>query len=253
MNVVVLLKTSVGGRWSVPLAKALHDRGHGVVFALPSTDGPLPDLVRGSGMAVVAAKAPLNGAKPWHQPAAISRLRRQLADELEADVVVSHLYASAVAGRLATAGSRIPHVFMSAGPLYLENRAIRLLEKELCRLDNHVICSSGALYRAYRELGVPRQRLSLIPYTIDPAWAPPADESERAAARAELGLKEARSSRCASPSSMHRNAWCTGVMQSRATMCSLTGGSGTVGRAGVASLFLSAVASVAAATSTGPT
>jgi glycosyltransferase involved in cell wall biosynthesis len=89
---------------------------------------------------------------------------------------------------MATAGTATPHVFMSAGPLYLENSAIRLLERSLCRLDSHLICSSGALYRAYRELGLPRERLSLIPYTVDSTWGPPAGDVERAAARRTLGL-----------------------------------------------------------------
>jgi Glycosyltransferase Family 4 len=102
VKAVVLLKTAEGGLWSVPLAAALRDRGHEVVFALPSYEGALPELVRSAGMTVVRAEAPLMHAGLLRQPGAVRRLRRQLAHDLRPDVVVSHLYASALAGRLAT-------------------------------------------------------------------------------------------------------------------------------------------------------
>jgi len=187
MNVLVLLKTADGGFWSVPLAEAVRDRGADVTFALPSTTGALADAVRAAGMPVVTAAAPRPGVGPARQPAALRRLRRQLRDDLRPDVVVSHLYASALAGRLATAGTPVPHVFMSAGPLYLENRLIHALERQLCRLDEHVICSSGVLYEAYRDLGRPIERLSLIPYPRARGWAEGAPSS-RTEARRALGL-----------------------------------------------------------------
>ena len=188
MKALVLLKTADGGYWSVPLAAALRDRGHEVLFAVPSIDGPLPDAVRAAGMAVVRAEAPLMGAGLARQPAALRRLRHQITRDIRPAVVVSHLYASALAGRAATAGTRIPHVYMVPGPLYLENPLIKLVERGLWHLDDHVICSSGALYEAYARLGVPSHRRSLVPYTLDPAWGASLGADEQAVARAELGL-----------------------------------------------------------------
>lgn len=189
MRVVVLLKTAQGGLWSVPLASALRDAGHEVIFALPSEAGRLPDVVRRRGMAVVRAEAPLAGVGPAGQTVAVSRLRRQLAS-LEPAVVVSHLYASALAGRIGVWGTSIPHVFMSAGPLYLENRLIMRVERFAWHLDAHVICSSGALYRAYRDLGAPRDRLSLIPYAWDSQRDASNTPEQRATARRLLGIGE---------------------------------------------------------------
>lgn len=188
MRAVILLKTSDGGLWSVPFAEGLRDAGHEVVFALPSERGALPDLVRASGMSVMRAEAPVPGASLRAQIPALMRLRRQLTSE-GTDVVVSHLHASALAGRMSLAMSDIPHVYMSAGPLYLENPVIRTFERVAQRFDDHIICSSRALYDSYRALGVPTGRLSRIPYV----WrhnAPSADATSRAAARAELGLEE---------------------------------------------------------------
>ena len=184
----MLLKTSDGARWAVTLASALQRRGHEVVFALPATEGSLPDAVRGAGMQVVKAAAPVMGAGPLRQPKAIVALRHQLIHELGADVVVSHLYASALAGRLALAASDTPHIYMSAGPLYLENRLIRLLEGGLAQLDDHLICSSEALLRAYRQVGMPAHRLSMIPYPAPSGWGDVAVDELRRDTRASLGI-----------------------------------------------------------------
>lgn len=188
MRAVILLKTSVGGLWSVPLASGLRQVGFEVLFALPSEEGSLPDLVRSYGMEVVQAEAPIQTYRPLAQMGAITRLRRQLMT-VEPSVVVSHLYGSAIAGRLALLNSDIPHVFMSAGPLYLENRAIRFAERLGARLDAHIICSSGALYSIYRRLGVPRHRLSLIPYAWSSRRGSTHSFEERQQARQTLAIE----------------------------------------------------------------
>jgi glycosyltransferase involved in cell wall biosynthesis len=187
VNALVLLKTSDGGFWSVRGAATLARRGHRVTFLLPSLEGPLPDKVRAAGLEVVRAEAPLPGAPAWRQPGAIRRLRRQVRS-MDADVVVSHLYAAALAGRAATWRSGIPHVFMSPGPLYLENPVIHGVERVACRLDAHVIATSDVLDDAYRELGLPDDRRSKIAYSIGAGWAEVTTPAQRAAARAALDL-----------------------------------------------------------------
>jgi len=187
MKAVVLVKTSLGAIWSVPPSVALRDRGHDVEYLLPETVGPLADRVRDEGMVVRRAAAPLIGAPAWQQPAAILRLRRQLED-LGPDVVVSHLYASALAGRLATARTSVPHVFMAPGPMYLENPGIRLAERFLCRLDAHLIASSEALETEYQAIGMPGHRLTFVPYALEAEWS--ADYlTTRAEARRQLGIE----------------------------------------------------------------
>jgi glycosyltransferase involved in cell wall biosynthesis len=187
VRALILLKTAAGGYWSVAPAVTLAERGHEVIFALPSNEGPLPDQVRAAGLEVVVAAAPRPDAGPWRQPAAVGRLRRQLR-ALDPAVVVSHLYASALAGRFACWRTGTPHVFMSPGPLYLESRLIHAAERVLWHLDAHVIASSGALDEAYRDLGVPADRRSMIPYSVDPGWAGPVSPAQRAAARRDLDL-----------------------------------------------------------------
>jgi glycosyltransferase involved in cell wall biosynthesis len=184
---LVLLKTPDGGFWSVDAAVALARRGHQVTFLLPSTEGRLPDAVRAAGLAVVKAEAPVPGAPPWRQPAAVRRLRRQVR-AMGADVLISHLYAAALAGRAATWHSGVPHVFVSPGPLYLESPVIHAVERVAWRFDTHVVATSDALDRAYARLGVPRSRRSNIAYSIGETWAAPTTSDDRAAARRRLGI-----------------------------------------------------------------
>jgi glycosyltransferase involved in cell wall biosynthesis len=188
LTVVVLVKTVDGAAWSVPSGAELHRRGHRVVFALPGHAGRLPDRVREEGMEVVIAAAPLMGASPARQPAAIRRLRHQFVDELKADVVVSHLIASAMASRVALARSGVPHVYVSHGPLYLENPVIKAVERVMWRMDAHHVGTSAAMLRAYRDLGVPDSRQSLIPNAIGSEWSAVDREGLRVSTRERLGI-----------------------------------------------------------------
>jgi glycosyltransferase involved in cell wall biosynthesis len=187
VNALVLLKTSDGGFWSVDGAATLARRGHRVTFLLPSEEGRLPDRVRAAGLEVVRAEAPLPGAPPWRQPAAVARLRRQVRS-MGADVVVSHLYAAALAGRAATWRTGVPHVFVSPGPLYLKNPVIHAVERVGWRFDAHVVATSDVLDEAYRRLGVPRARRSNIAYSIGADWTAATSPADRAAAREALDL-----------------------------------------------------------------
>jgi glycosyltransferase involved in cell wall biosynthesis len=128
------------------------------------------------------------GLNPWGQLRNLRALRSRLVDDLGADVVVSHLFASALAGRLALLASGVPHVYVSHGPLYLENPVIRQVERVLARLDRHHLGSSGAMVNAYRHLGIPADRLSLVPNPVSAKWAEVDHDDLRRRTRADLGL-----------------------------------------------------------------
>lgn len=188
MLALVVLKTSEGGRWSLSSAEALVARGHEVVFALPSSSGTLPDAVRAAGFGLTVIDPPFLDKRLARYPRRISRLRRQI-DGVGPDVVISHLYASALAGRLSLIGSCIPHIYVSAGPLYLESAIIREAERLLWRLDDHLVCSSSNLLERYLSLGVPASRLSLVPYSVSSKWAVPTTALSRKEARKSLGIR----------------------------------------------------------------
>ncbi|WP_283098783.1 glycosyltransferase [Frankia sp. AgB32] len=190
MRIATLVKTGDGPLWIIPHVLAARAAGDEVVVLLPSphhADSRVARELTAQGVEVLESPAPLRGGSPLAQLAGVRRLRTLLCG-LDVDVVHYHLYASALAARLATLGTRITRVHMVAGPLYLDNGLIRRVERVLCRLDHLLIASSGDIATRYAALGVPAHRLRTLSYGVDLARFTPADEERRRAARAELGL-----------------------------------------------------------------
>lgn len=185
MRIVTVIKTSTGASWLLPLMSALLDSGHEPVVLLPQPDGPLGSRLRAAGITVTAAAAPAQSRSPLAQLRGVWRLRAQLR-ELRPDVLHYHLYASALSARFASLGLGVPRVHMVPGPLYLENPVINAVERWLCRLDDIVICTSDHLRDRYQRLGLPSDRLPVIPYGVDCNRFTPASDAERGAARMRL-------------------------------------------------------------------
>jgi glycosyltransferase involved in cell wall biosynthesis len=184
-TVVLVLKTSRCAPWVVPQVEALLTRGHRVVAVLPAGDGPVRRALGERGVPVVDSATDF-GLRPRPSTAAgLVRFRRQLR-ALGPDVLLYHLYASALATRLASAGWRVPRVHMVAGPLYLDSPLVRAAERLLARLDTVTIGGSAFTARRYHELGRPARA---IPYGVDTTWYRPGTDSEaRQQTRAELGV-----------------------------------------------------------------
>ncbi|WP_198144241.1 glycosyltransferase [Parafrankia sp. EUN1f] len=188
---MTVLKTGNGCLWTIPILTALADDGHEVVVLLPEEDSALARRCAQRGIRVVRSPAPVPSRSPLRQAAGVWQLRTLLR-ELDPDVLHYHLYASAVLARLASLGrgpSRRPaRVHMVAGPLYLENRLIELVERWFARADDLVVCSSGHLRERYLALGVRPDRLPTASYGVDLVSFVPPGAAARAKARAELGL-----------------------------------------------------------------
>ncbi len=192
MKIATLVKTGDGPLWIIPHVLAARESGDQVVVLLPAPDHIDSRVAReltALGIEVVESPAPRRGASPAAQLVGILRLRARLR-ELGVDIVHYHLYASALAVRLATLGTRITRVYMVAGPLYLDNTLIRRAERVLCRLDHLLIASSADIRRRYAALGLPAHRMRTLSYGVDLERFSPADDERRRAARAELGLGE---------------------------------------------------------------
>ncbi len=190
MRIATLVKTGDGPLWIIPQVLAERAAGDEVVVLLPAphhADSRVARELAALGVEVVESPAPLRGGSPLAQLAGIRRLRTLLR-ALDVDVVHYHLYASALAARLATLGTRITRVHMVAGPLYLDNGLIRRVERVLCRLDHMLIASSGDIAARYTALGVPAHRLRTLSYGVDLARFTRADEKRRTRARAEFDL-----------------------------------------------------------------
>jgi glycosyltransferase involved in cell wall biosynthesis len=167
LRVVVMLKINGSGRWILPQVEELRRRGHEVLALLPPGHGPLSEELRRREFRVV--DSPFN----FRFRPSLATLRglwrlRQLIRQLQPDVLNYHLYASALAARLSTAGLRLVRVHSVVGPLFLESAIIREVERWLWRLDDVIVCGTGYTSRRYASLGCPSIRRPTITCGVDP-------------------------------------------------------------------------------------
>ena len=189
---MVAVKTTEGGRWILPQIRALRRRGVEVVVLLPHGKGRLAAevgaLVDGdAGVQLVRSPFGFRFRPGFRVVADLVALRRLIV-ATEVDCVLYHLYATALAVRLSTWGLTLRRVHMIAGPLFLESPVIAAAERLLWRLDSHIICGSRYIFGLYRSLGVPEDRMSIVPYGVDATLFEPPSAECRAAARRSLGL-----------------------------------------------------------------
>lgn len=170
-QVVVILKTNQGGEWIIPQIEKLLERGEEVVAIIPDGRGKLRKL-----MDELAGATPTFSIWPtkyqFNFGPNLSTLKglyevRRIIRASHARVIFYHLYASALVSRLASLGLGVRRVHMVAGPLYLENRIIRIVERFLVRLDHHLIAGSRFTYGLYRQLKMPEHRMSVVSYGVD--------------------------------------------------------------------------------------
>jgi glycosyltransferase involved in cell wall biosynthesis len=189
LRILVVLKTNEGGLWTLPQIAEMRKRGHDVTAILPAGQGKLRRALEVVGVPVLDSPFDFHFRPGPRLLAGLLRLRKLIRAQ-RADVVHYHLIASALAVRFATIGTDIRRVHGVAGPLYLENAAIRAAERVLVRLDHVTIGGSEHTASLYRSLGRDGHRVVAVPYGVDTERFRPATEIERSEARAALGYPE---------------------------------------------------------------
>jgi glycosyltransferase involved in cell wall biosynthesis len=185
-RVTVMVKTNVGAAWLLPQVRELCQRGHDVLLVVADEDGSLSDQAQAAGAEVLRTPA-LGAAKPWAALRAVLPLVKSVR-EWKPDVVCSHLYRSALVGRFVAALLKVPHVHSVPGPLFLESRLIRTVERVLHRADRMIVATAQITSDIYGRLGVPPRRRVTVPYGADLVRRHPGGDNDRAAARAALGV-----------------------------------------------------------------
>ncbi|WP_404371445.1 glycosyltransferase [Kytococcus sedentarius] len=190
MKVAVLIKTNEGGLWIIPHVRALMAAGHEVAVVLPAGDGKLRRALDAQGINLLESAFTFEFTPSWRTVRGLVALRRQLA-AWQPDVLVYHLYASALAGRMATWGTGTRRVHMVPGPLYLDSPLIARIEGFMQALDHHLVAGSDYTLRRYEGLtGVSSLNRSVIPYGVDTSRFIPTTPEARRGARDRLGIPE---------------------------------------------------------------
>ena len=188
-RVAILLKTNEGGLWSIPHASELRNRGHEVFFVVPEGAGTLVTAAQDNGFKVHQTKFQFQYGHPGSTIRGMVELRN-LWQELRPETIFYHLYASALAGRFSSLGLGIQRAHMVAGPVYLESRAIRVIESLLVGMDSVLIAGSEFTFRQYFNLpfGLARTRMRTIAYGVDTSTRLSATLASRAKSRLDLGI-----------------------------------------------------------------
>lgn len=190
VRVLVLIKTNEGGLWILPHIYSLRERGHEVAVCLPGGDGKLRRALDAEGVEVLESAFAFSFSPSVVTVRGLMALRRQLR-QWAPDVLVYHLYASALAGRLAGLGLGARRVHMVPGPLYLDSALIARVEGILQGLDHHLVAGSEYTLRRYHQLvGLRAPNCSVVPYGVDTRRLVPADVSRRHRSREAMGLGE---------------------------------------------------------------
>lgn len=189
LRITLVLKTNEGGLWILPHIQEMLSRGHSVSVIVPSGDGRLTRSLRKINVRIVPSGFKFKFSPRPSTFGGLLRLRQQIK-ETGPDVLHYHLYASALAARLAATGLGIPSVHMVAGPLYLDSGIIRFAERFLMSRDTRLIAGSRNTADRYLALGLKPSRLDVVPYGVDVEAFRVPNSQEKLAARAALGLSQ---------------------------------------------------------------
>lgn len=187
---VFILKTSVGGMWIIPQIHALEEKGYSCAVIIPPAPGRLRQALADLQVEVIDSPFDFRFGLQIESLRGLYALRR-LIQRLRPSVLIYHLYASAIAVRVASFAYGVPRVHMVAGPLYLESRFIRFAEGFLRGLDTLLVSGSAYTWTAYEGLlGIEPAIHRILPYGVDTHTFTPKDLDVRNKVRASMGVDE---------------------------------------------------------------
>lgn len=186
MNALVLVKTNRGAAWILPQVKVMMDSGITVTVAVPPGQGDLTSKLDVMGISVIRSPT-LTRFGLLHTVNPFKRFSHRV--EFQAfDILIYHLYRSALVGRFIGWKLRKPTIHVVPGPLFLESPIVRFLERFLHRFDTCIVATSSATEKIYRQLGVSHQKIKLIPYGVDLERRRPATFEQKHDARVKLSI-----------------------------------------------------------------
>lgn len=168
LRVLLVVDSLDGGgaeRYVVDLAAALRERGHSPLIAC-AAGGVHAETAARAGVPVLPL---LDAVVKRRLSPRFARALRRVVVERRPDLVHAHIYASASAAALATAGLRVPLVVTEHTEAPWRGRGARLASRLTYRRADRLVAVSSAIERLLREgYRVPPERVTAIPTAIAP-------------------------------------------------------------------------------------
>jgi len=160
-------------------ARGLRQAGVEVCVGCLGPRGPVSDDLAADGIATFAC-----GARSAWDVSALWRLRSELR-ERRPDLIHATLFHANVAARLVGRTIGIP-VLTSSATIEVERRRHPRIERLTAGLSRgHIVNGESLAEHARRDLGIPSERVHLVPPLVEPITNEP---TEREAARREFGV-----------------------------------------------------------------
>ena len=180
LQLIPTLDRSGAEKQMVLLAKGLPRDRFAVEVAALTRLGPLKAELDAAGIPVT-----LIGKRHKVDPMALSRLIRFLKAK-KFDVVQTWIYAADTYGRVAARRAKVPAVVTSEMAVDLwKGRTELAVDRFLARWTDKVVGNSNAVVEFYRKVGIPPEKLAMIPSGIADDEPPDVDPDE---VRISLGL-----------------------------------------------------------------
>jgi glycosyltransferase involved in cell wall biosynthesis len=180
-----IVATTEGATWMVEQLRGLRDQhGCDVTAVVSGTSGSLIDKLDSEGIPHFALNFSLVLRRIFGVPFEVFRLARFFRQH-RFDVVQTHVFRSMLFARPAAWLADVPvRLSMISGPFHLEAPATRRIDRSTHWMETMLIPSCDASFRMCREMGVPKERLTLIYYGVDerkfdPRHTKPADVRRR--------------------------------------------------------------------------
>ena len=181
LQLIPTLDRSGAEKQMVLLAKGLPRDRFAVEVAALTRLGPLKGELDEAGVPVTSI-----GKRLKVDPMALGRLTRFLKDK-RFDVVQTWIYAADTYGRVAAHRARVPVVVTSEMAVDLwKGRGDLAVDRFLARWTDRVVGNSNAVVEFYQKVGIPREKLVMIPSGIGDEEPPAVDPAE---VRVSLGLE----------------------------------------------------------------
>lgn len=163
MKVIQVVKTNRGATWAYNQAQYLHNMGVDIVTVLPDDVNGYAKIYKENGLRIIKGDWSLPITRPWHVTKKIKEINNVIENE-KPDLIHLHFVTNVFMVRIALHKDKTPRLFQVPGPLHLENRFFRFLDK---RLSTSVDYWAGACEKTcsiYRNLGINLNRIFLAYY-----------------------------------------------------------------------------------------
>lgn len=163
MKVIQIVKTNRGATWAYNQAKCLQNMGVDIVTVLPDDVSGYAKLYKESGMRVIKGDWSLPISRPWKIFNRIKEIQEVIKNE-KPDLLHLHFVTNVIMARIALHKDNTKRLFQVPGPLHLENRIFRFLDKLLSTPADYWAGACKKTCSVYKKLGIQEDKIFLAYY-----------------------------------------------------------------------------------------